>query len=79
MGAQATTNRVAHALAYSQDVTTAGMVPVWWDNGGTGNGSYGLFNRTTGAQTFPTIVSAIMTGVSNGQAAPNNWATLANP
>ena len=79
MGAQAMTNRVAHALAYSQDVTTAGMVPLWWDNGGSGGGSYGLFNRTTGAQTFPTIVSAIMTGVRNGQAAPNNWATLANP
>ena len=78
-GAQATTNRVAHALAYSQDVTTAGMVPLWWDNGGSGSGSYGLFNRTTGAQTFPTIVSAIMTGVTNGQSAPNNWATLANP
>jgi endoglucanase len=77
--AQATANRTAHALAYSQDVTTAGMVPVWWDNGGTGAGSYGLFNRTTGAETFPTIISAIMTGVSNGQAAPDTWATLATP
>ena len=74
MGAQATTNRAAHALAYSQDVTTAGMVPIWWDNGGSGSGSYGLFNRMTGAVTFPTIVSAIMTGVMNGQASPNNWA-----
>jgi endoglucanase len=79
MGAQVTANRVAHALAYSQDVTTAGMVPIWWDNGSSGNGSYGLFNRTTGAQTFPTIISAIMTGVRNGQASPNNWATLASP
>jgi len=79
MGAQATANRAAHALAYSQDVTTAGMVPVWWDNGGTGNGSYALFNRTTGAQTYPTIISGIMTGVKNGHAAPNNWATSANP
>jgi len=78
-GAQATTNRTAHALAYSQDVTTAGMVPVWWDNGGSGNGSYGLFNRTSGAQTYQTIVSAIMTGVMNGKMSPNNWATLANP
>jgi endoglucanase len=78
-GAQATTNRAAHALAYSQDVTTAGMVPIWWDNGGTGNGSYGIFNRSTGAQTYPTIVSAIMTGVMQGQAAPGTWATLANP
>jgi endoglucanase len=78
--AQATANRTAHALAYSQDVTTAGMVPIWWDNGGSGDGSYGLFNRSTGAQTFPTIISAITTGVSKGQAAPpNTWATLANP
>jgi endoglucanase len=79
MGAQATANRAAHALAYSQDVTTAGMVPVWWDNGGSGNGSYGLFNRTTGAQTYPTIVGGIMTGVANGQASSNNWATPAKP
>jgi endoglucanase len=78
-GAQATASRAAHALAYSQDVTTAGMVPVWWDNGGSGNGSYGLFNRTTGAETYPTIVGGITTGVANGQASPNNWATSANP
>lgn len=79
LGVQATANRAAHALAYSQDVTTAGMVPVWWDNGGTGNGSYAIFNRTTGAQTYPTIVAGIMTGVANGQAAPNTWATPASP
>jgi endoglucanase len=78
-GAQATANRAAHALAYSQDVTTAAMVPVWWDNGGTGDGSYALFNRNTGAQTFPTIITGIMTGVQNGQAAPDTWATLTNP
>jgi len=78
-GAQATANRAAQALAYSQDVTTAGMVPVWWDNGGTGNGSYAIFNRTTGAQTFPTIIAGMMTGVKNGQAAPDKWATLNDP
>ena len=55
------------------------MVPVWWDNGGTGSGSYAIFNRTTGAQTYPTIITGIMTGVANGQAAPNSWATPANP
>ena len=38
-----------------------------------------IFNRTSGAQTYPTIVSGIMTGVANGLAAANNWATLANP
>ena len=79
MGAQATANRAAHALAYAQDVTTAGMVPLWWDNGGSGSGSFALFNRSTGAQTYPTIVSALMTGVKNGQSAPNHWATPSNP
>ncbi len=79
MGVQATANRAAHALAYAQDVTTAAMVPIWWDNGGSGSGSFGLFDRSTGAQTYPTIVSALMTGVKNGQAAPNSWATLSKP
>jgi endoglucanase len=79
MGVQATTNRAAHALAYAQDTTTGGLVPIWWDNGGSGNGSFALFDRKTYAQTYPTIVSGLMTGVQNGLAMPNNWATLANP
>jgi endoglucanase len=73
-GAQATENRTAHALAYGQDTTTGGLVPIWWDNGGSGSGSFALFDRKTGAQTFPTIVSSMMTGVKNGLAAPNTWA-----
>jgi hypothetical protein len=79
MGAQSTTNRAAHALAYSQDTTTAGLVPIWWDNGGSGSGSFAIFNRSSGAQTEPTIVSGTMTGVKNGLTAANNWATPANP
>ena len=79
MGGQATANRAAHALAYSQDVTTAGMGPVWWDNGGSGTGSYAIFNRTTGAITEPTIVTGIVTGAKQGLATPNTYATLANP
>jgi aryl-phospho-beta-D-glucosidase BglC (GH1 family) len=75
MGAQATANRAAHAQAYAQDTTTAGIVPIWWDNGGSGSGSFALFNRSTGAQTYPTIISGLMTGVKNGLAAPNSWAT----
>ena len=68
-----------YALAFAQDVTTAGMVPVRWDDGGSGNGSFGVFNRTTGAETYPTIVGGIRSGVENGQASPNNWATSAKP
>jgi endoglucanase len=79
MGAQATANRAAHALAYSQDTTTGNLVPVWWDNGGSGSQSFAIFDRNSGAQTQPTIVSGIMTGVKNGLAAPNTWATPANP
>jgi endoglucanase len=79
MAAQATANRAAHALAYAQDTTTAGLVPVWWDNGGSGTSSFAIFDRTSGAQTQATIVSGIMTGVKNGLAAPNSWATPANP
>jgi endoglucanase len=79
MGAQATANRAAHALAYSQDTTTGNLVPVWWDNGGSGTSSFALFDRNSGAVTQPTIVSGIMTGVKNGLAAPNTWATPANP
>ena len=79
MAAQATANRAAHALAYSQDTTTANIVPIWWDNGGSGTSSFSLFDRNTGAVSQPTIVSGIMTGVKNGLVAPNTWATLANP
>jgi endoglucanase len=79
MAAQATANRAAHALAYAQDTTTAGLIPVWWDNGGSGTSSFAIFDRTSGAQTQSTIVSGIMTGVKNGLAAPNSWATPSNP
>lgn len=75
MGAQAAANRVAHAQAYAQDTTTAAIIPVWWDNGGSGSGSFALFNRSSGAQSQSAIVSAIVTGVKNGLSAPNTWAT----
>ncbi|HEY7371523.1 MAG TPA: glycoside hydrolase family 5 protein, partial [Polyangia bacterium] len=74
-GAQPAANRAAHAQAYAQDTTTAGLVPIWWDNGGSGSGSYSLFNRNTGAVTQTAIVNGIMTGVQKGLAAPATWAT----
>ena len=40
-----------------------GLVPMYWDNGGTGNNSMGIFNRSTGAQAYPDIVKAIMDAV----------------
>jgi endoglucanase len=79
MGAQPAANRAAHAQAYAQDTTTAGLVPLWWDNGGSGNESFSLFNRSTGAVTQSAIVNGIMTGVKNGLAAPSTWATPNDP
>jgi endoglucanase len=75
MNAQPASNRAAHAQAYAQDTTTAGIVPIWWDNGGSGNESFALFDRNSGAVTQQAIVSGLMTGVKNGMAAPNTWAT----
>lgn len=75
MNAQPASNRAAHAQAYAQDLTTAGLVPIWWDNGGSGNESFALFDRNSGAVTQQAILSGIMTGVKNGMAAPNSWAT----
>ncbi len=37
-----------------------GVVPVYWDNGSTANHSSGLFNRATGAQAYPAVISAIV-------------------
>jgi endoglucanase len=37
-----------------------GVVPVWWDNGYTGNHGMGLMDRNTGAPAIPEMVSTIM-------------------
>jgi hypothetical protein len=79
MEAQPISNRATHALAYAQDTTTAAIVPIWWDNGGSGSESFALFNRNTGAVTQPSIVSGLMTGVKNGLASPNSWAKPSSP
>jgi endoglucanase len=79
MGAQATANRAAHAQAYSRDTAAAGMCSMWWDNGGSGSGSYAIFNRTTGAITQPTIVTGLVTGAQKGLASPGVYSTLASP
>ncbi len=62
---------IAGAEKYRQDwnryVTKAaasrGLVPVYWDNGVTGNHSCGLFNRTTGEPVYPALIKAIVNAV----------------
>lgn len=42
-----------------------GMVPMYWDNGYTGNHGLGLFDRSTGAQVYPKTVEAIVSAAQN--------------
>ncbi|HKE94347.1 MAG TPA: cellulase family glycosylhydrolase [Povalibacter sp.] len=37
-----------------------GLVPIYWDAGATGNHGSGLFNRVSGAQTYPDLVARIV-------------------
>jgi endoglucanase len=37
-----------------------GLVPMYWDNGGTGDKGMGIFNRSTGAKAYPDIVKAVV-------------------
>jgi hypothetical protein len=52
---------------YIQYITNSifkfGLVPVYWDNGGTGNFGMGIFNRIDGSKAYPEIIKAIMDGV----------------
>ena len=59
-------SRVAHAGAFAQDITVAGMCPIWWDDGG----DFVLLNRgsTPPSWQYPTILSAIMSGYQAGAA-----------
>jgi len=44
----------------SQSAIDHQLVPVYWDNGYQGDGTMAIFNRSTGAQTYPAIVQAII-------------------
>jgi endoglucanase len=39
---------------------TRGLVPMYWDIGATGDNTTGLFNRNTGAQVYPNLISTIV-------------------
>jgi endoglucanase len=49
---------------WDQYITSAarqrGLVPVYWDDGYSGNHAMGLFNRSTGAQYYPNLTSTIV-------------------
>lgn len=45
-----------------------GLVPVYWDNGQTGNHGLGIFDRSTGQQVYEAIIQSIMAAVDTSHA-----------
>lgn len=52
--------RVDYTLYVTQSMVKNSLVPMYWDNGATGNNGMGLFNRNTGEKAYPQLVKAIM-------------------
>lgn len=44
----------------TQSAINHGLVPMYWDNGYTGNHGLGVFDRNTGAQVYPDLIEAII-------------------
>jgi endoglucanase len=42
-----------------------GLVPIYWDNGYTGNNGMGILNRASGSKAYPDIIKAIIEGVDS--------------
>jgi endoglucanase len=65
----ALTNHLAARAYYLNYVTKAakanGMVPCYWDNGGSGNNGFGIFNRTTGAAFDRQALQALISGAAS--------------
>jgi endoglucanase len=57
-------NHEASRIRWNQYITNSawdhGMVPVYWDNAYTGDGGFGLFDRSTGAEVYPALIDAIV-------------------
>jgi hypothetical protein len=73
--------RLYYMQYISRSLGRHGLVPVYWDNGYTGNNAMGLFDRSTGARAYPDIIRAIVdtvlttngaTGVNLLNAYPNS-------
>jgi endoglucanase len=64
-----TASRATHAYYYAQQCRLHAMVPIWWDDGGTMEGSngYGILDRrsTPPSWAFPTIAQALVNGANS--------------
>lgn len=54
----------AYRIAWNRHIARSarahGLVPVYWDNGVTGQHGMGLFDRRTGAQVYPELIQALL-------------------
>lgn len=69
---------------YMQYITRSlerhGLVPMYWDNGYTGNSGLGIFDRSTGTRVYPDIINAVVdtgrvdsvTGISESSRRPSS-------
>jgi endoglucanase len=46
----------------TQSIVKNGLIPFYWDNGYTGNHSFGIFYRSSGGQANPDMVQAVIRG-----------------
>lgn len=57
-------NHEASRIRWNQYITESavahGLVPVYWDNGVTGDGGLGLFDRNNGNPVYPDIISVLV-------------------
>jgi endoglucanase len=44
----------------SQSAIDHQLVPIYWDNGVTGDGGMGVFNRNTNAQAYPNLIQVLV-------------------
>jgi endoglucanase len=54
------THRTYWDKVITKSAVRHGLVPVYWDNGYPSNHQMGLFDRATGAQSFPDVIAAIV-------------------
>jgi endoglucanase len=52
-------SRVRWNRYITESAVAHGLVPIYWDAGATGDGTSGLFDRSTGSIVYPDIVDAI--------------------
>jgi endoglucanase len=67
LGATLNAQYAGYRRYYMQYITGSmfkhGLIPFYWDNGGTGNFGMGIFNRSTGSKAYPDIITAIINAV----------------